>query len=84
MNPSTIRMLPQKDFKPGLCAVCGHPAIWKWTDPELATVSPEYREALIPFAGVGDCCYGPLVLADRALSAVKGMKRPETRKHDAK
>lgn len=59
---TTVRILRPKEMKPGCCAICGRPAILKWHDLEIGQL--------------GDCCYGPAVLADRSLQAAK-LARPK-------
>ena len=59
---TSIRMLPQKLFKPGQCRVCGMNRILKWTDQELGGLGL-----------FGDCCYAAVVRADYCL---RGFSRP--------
>jgi hypothetical protein len=49
-NPTSIHMVPQKDFAIGVCVVCGQPAILKWHDVAIGLI--------------GDCCLQQVLFSD--------------------
>ena len=58
-----IYMLPPADVRPGLCSVCGGPALIRLRD-----VSTDAR--------LGMCCLRPMLEAERLLGSVIGLRHP--------